>query len=752
MEWFAGIFTRHRPWVGAFLAALSLLFLFGLSRLSIDDVPSSIFRSDDEDFARLEQLFRDFGSDDNDCIVVLEAETVFSPEGVRAIRELDKRLTELEGVSEAVSLADVPVFDGGLLPRPLLPPADAGPEELAQARERAAQHPLVAGRLLSDDGATTIVVARLEGAHLPVATLRTQVDAVRQAIAEATAGSGTLRARLTGVPAIRVVIFEAIAREQKLFSALGALLSFAVGIAIFRRLGPLLSVSGASILAGFWALGLMGLMGQPMNLLTTELPLLVIVIAFTDAVHLMIDAERRRREGLSPMDSCAHAIRHLGLPCALTSLTTAVGFGSLAVSRIEVMQRFGMLFAAAVGMTFVAVLTSVPLFASFLLERLPPTSMAERFSGLHGPAERLVRWIVRHARGVGASGVLLTIALLFVALQLVPDNRLTESTPRGDEAVEVLLDLEQSFGGALTAAVLVEWPEGRAFPDPEVVAVLEAVRRTLDESEFTRAPLSVLDLLSLLPGDGSPVARAGRLDLLPADLVGRFLRSDLRRALVTAHIPDEGSAVADPAYAALEDELAAIRAAHPGFSVHLTGTGYVARRNVNVMIGDFAAGLMLAAAVIFVVLTAAFRSFVLGAISVLPNALPLVAAAAVLVLLGVELQIVSVLAFTVCLGIAVDDTIHLITRFKRELALDGNVEEAVVRAFLGVGRALVVTTVVLLAGFGVMFLSAIPTSRLFGLIAVVGLLTALLGDLFFLPALLVVCLGRRTRVRSRVRP
>ena len=143
------------------------------------------------------------------------------------------------------------------------------------------------------------------------------------------------------------------------------------------------------------------------------------------------------------------------------------------------------------------------------------------------------------------------------------------------------------------------------------------------------------------------------------------------------------------------------------------------------------------------VLSLTFGSLRLGAISVVPNAFPLVVAASALVLLGLELQVTSVIAFTVCLGIAVDDTIHYVTRFRRELDDGYDVPEAAVRAFLGVGRALVVTTAVMLGGFGVMFFSAIPTTQLFALIGSLALFAALIGDLLLLPAMVVAFHQRR---------
>ena len=152
--------------------------------------------------------------------------------------------------------------------------------------------------------------------------------------------------------------------------------------------------------------------------------------------------------------------------------------------------------------------------------------------------------------------------------------------------------------------------------------------------------------------------------------------------------------------------------------LHLTGTGYVARTNVNVIIEDFALGLWVAALTIVFVLAAAFRSLRLGLLSVIPSAFPLAVAGSVLAGLGLELQVSSVLAFTVCLGIAVDDTIHLVSRYRAERCA-GAPEEAAVRAVTAVGRALVITTLVLVGGWGMLLLSEVPTTQLFGVIGLV---------------------------------
>ena len=296
---------------------------------------------------------------------------------------------------------------------PLLPAADASPERFEEARKAAATHPLVAGKLLGSDGTTNLVVAQLADETLPVAELRRRVRAIEavlagntaESAADDTAGSpadttgagepgasagrspaAPWRVSMTGVPPLRVQIFDAIRRERVVLSLLAGIVGAVISFAVFRRLGPVLITSAASLVSAWWALGVMGASGETINLLNAALPVLVLVIALTDGMHLMIAVLRRREEGAHPHRAGAHAIRSLGRACMLTSLTTAIGFASLAVSDIEVIRRFDLVFAGAVGLTFLAVITVVPLLGSAFLRRTPSGSAALRARAWPAPS------------------------------------------------------------------------------------------------------------------------------------------------------------------------------------------------------------------------------------------------------------------------------------------------------------------------------------------------------------------------------
>jgi len=175
---------------------------------------------------------------------------------------------------------------------------------------------------------------------------------------------------------------------------------------------------------------------------------------------------------------------------------------------------------------------------------------------------------------------------------------------------------------------------------------------------------------------------------------------------------------------------------HPEFSINPGGRAYDRWENVYKIVIDLALSLGTASLIIFVILALVYRSLRIGLISFVPNLFPLAFAGLFLVVTGQSLEIVAVCAFTVCLGIAVDDTIHFLTRFQEERELCETEDEAIRKAFTGVGTALIMTTAVLVSGFATVLLSDSRDHFIFASMGSITIAAALFADLVFLPALL----------------
>jgi predicted RND superfamily exporter protein len=196
---------------------------------------------------------------------------------------------------------------------------------------------------------------------------------------------------------------------------------------------------------------------------------------------------------------------------------------------------------------------------------------------------------------------------------------------------------------------------------------------------------------------------------------------------------DEGARALLPVLDGLELRLAGIQERHPGYVIEQTGLLPVHVRTIDRLVSTLARSLVFAIPVIFLTLAFAFRSLRLAMASVIPNALPLVSIAVYLVATDWHVGIAGALSFTVALGIAVDDTIHFIDRYRRSCATESTAD-AIESAWSSLAGVMLVTTAILIAGFGTLAWSEFTGVRYFGGLSCLALVVAAVGDLIVLPA------------------
>ena len=348
----------------------------------------------------------------------------------------------------------------------------------------------------------------------------------------------------------------------------------------------------------------------------------------------------------------------------------------------------------------------------------------------------LVEVVLKYPRAVSIAGMVATFVCIGISLTLRPDERRVNSLPEHSEAYQALNHMDQVLGGLEFARVDVHWTKEIGDTSPEILQVISEVDALLHTEPLIGYPLSIKNLVESLPGDGDYGDRMMMLELLPPPLKRAFFTPERGDAVVNFRVQDIGIAKFGPVFTRLESGLVKIAAKHPQFQLQLKGDAIWRWQNLYQIVVDLAASLGAASFIILIVLSLAYRSWRIGLISFFPNAFPLAVTGVWLVFAGYNLELVSVCAFTVCLGIAVDDTIHFLSRYEEERQKTDDRETAIRRAFTGVGVSLVMTTVVLVAGFSTV---AFSDSRDHHIFATMGALTigfALLGDLVILPALI----------------
>jgi len=714
----------------AAVAVLTLLAAVGLSRLRIDDDLRALLRDAEVDFRLVDEVAARFGTTDRDCIIRVTARSgdLFDPASLPALRRLAERLAAVGGVGEVRSMLDIRRQGAAGAVLPVIPhlARELSAEDRAAARARALAHPLVAGHLLSADGGSALLLARLDPAFDRPPRMGAAVEEIERVLREAAGGPLTLE--LTGLPPLREQAARALRRDMLVFNSLGLCLAVALSASVAGSLRSTLVACVPPAVGAVWALGIIGLCGTPVNLLTSVVPSLALVVGTCDSIHFIEDMRRSTRRGVNAVAASGGAIQRVGAACGLTSLVTAIGFLSLAAARIDAVRTFGLAAAAGAVASFLAVTLLTPLLASTPFLSGMQLGRSSRLAGRLASA--LTLFSVRHARPIAVVGLAATLLLALAGARLDADNRVADSLPRDADAALTLARVDRDFGGVMGVDVVVRWPEGLGGLDAAVLEALADVHAVLADEGGIEHSLSLATVAATLP------ERAWQR-LESADFPD-FVDDATRMAIVRARVRDEGSRRLEDLYARIEAGLDRLAVARPGWRFDLTGMSVVSARNIRQLVRDLGSSLLLELAVIGCILSLAFRSPLAGMVSLLPNVFPLLVISALMVLLGRSLDPATVIVFNVCLGLAVDDTVHVLSALQRHRREGVSIASAVRRAVAETGNAVVIGGVVLAVGFAAVTASSVPSLAGFGRLACAAVVAATIAELVFLPALLVV--------------
>ena len=738
-----------RPWLQAMvLLSVTALAIIGRVKPSLvldvlsPPAPGAIEAAAPEQSGPLERPHepppdvRPFEVAGGDCIVVATSQDFFTQESLTAIRAAAAKLAALPQVTRVLWIESIPGLNLFGLPESPLPRSDASARQMELARQRTLDNPFAAGQLISADSKTLLLHLDIDWFYVTsdeacTTDLRTTAEE-----AAATVLGSDLQFQVTGRAPLRLMMMHNHSRDSWRSQLIGYSIMVVSALVLFRGLAAVVIVAVAPALGVFWTMGLLNffdLQNNPFN--DIIVPVLVSLVGLTDAVHMMVEIRNQRAAKHEVREATRRGVARVGLACALTSLTTAIAFASLVGAHHEIVQQFGKCCVLGVVCTFVSVMTVVPLGCRSPLGRRLHVGLGK--SLIDGQLRRIgpiVAWVLQYDRRMAWIAIGATVALAVVCIRLTPDEKLYSGLSESGEAAQALRHLDRALGGLEFARVSAQWDE--AAGDGELMEVLSEIDRVLAGEPLIGQPLGVHELLQALPGEGDPAERMTLLELLPAELKRAFYTPESRLAHVQFRIQDIGIARYGPVFERVEVGLAEIAARHNHFVLELQGGAVWRWRHIYRIVTDLAASLGTASIIIWLILTIVFRSIRIGLISIVPNLFPLVATGATLVVAGQYLELVTVCVFTICIGIAVDDTIHFLTRYIEEQSTGGDHREVIRRAFTGVGSALLMTTIVLVTGMLTAVFGDARDARLFGMMGALTLTTALFADIVFLPALL----------------
>jgi predicted RND superfamily exporter protein len=724
-----GLVALRAPYVSALLIAiLTVLAVFGVSRLKVDDSLSELFRTNTAEFRQYEEIDRRFPSSEYDVLVVIEGQGLLDRPKLAKVRDtiVDLQLTDgVNGLVSMLSARDKPDNTG--YAAPVVP--DDLPEGAAydDVITRLKSNEIVTGKFLSPDGTLALAVIALDRKLVEERGAKAVIGGILEVAEKGLEGTG-LKVQLTGAPVMQLEIRNAVERDRFVYNGLGFLCGALIAYLFFRRVSlTLLAIIGPTV-AILWTLGVIGMLDFRLNLFINVITPLILVSGFSDSMHLVFAI---RRDIMAGVD-------------LLTAMNAALALLSFSFAESALIRTFGVAALLAVAISYVAVAVVVPTLAALLIPRekeplkdVPPNTDGG-FGVLNRVTEVIVRRVIAAPLGWSLAGLAAVVLAGLAYIQLVPQYRLADQVPDKEHALAATERLDMKLTGANPVHVMIQWKGGQSLFDEKTLSTIAAAHSVLEKEAGLGNVWSVESLRRWLAeaGDNRVETIQKYIGILPEHLVQRFIAAKQDAVLVTGRLPDIDASQILPVIDKIDKALEPVRTAHPGYEISVTGLPAIAARNSARLIGELNWGLIGDMFVIFIFLGIALRSVLSGVTSILPSLFPIFATGAILWLGGEGLQFASIIAITVAFALAIDSTIHFLNRFQLEESRPGvaNVDEALIRTMHHIGPVIVLTTIVLALGLGVTILSHLPSLRLFGRLAGICLFASLIGQLIILPA------------------
>ncbi len=725
---------------------LAIISAFQVFNLKFNFDFEQFFPEGDEDLAYFQEFIKEFETDDNFLLAaVRRSEGVFEQSFLEKFHDFTLKSRDLPHVIESQSLTKFvyPVKTPfAITSIPAIHIED--PSRYEQDKARILSDERFVHNLISEDATTLVVYLKTVD--------RMQLDQANELMKEIVRLVETYefeKYHFLGRPYFQKELVAMQKREVIVSALVSGFLVIIILFLIFRRPWGI-AVSIFSIGLGMLLfMGLLGGTGRELNAMAALYPVLMIIVGTSDVIHIMSKYIDELRKGYPQDRAIITTIKEIGLATLLTSVTTAIGFASLLSSRVRPIRDFGLNSAIGVLVAYLTVIlftaAVVSLFNSRQIIKLGRTqAFWEKLM------EAVYQFTRRRPRQITV-GALITLALSLFGISLITTNYdIIDNLPRGQKITKDFLYFEEALSGFRPLEIAVYAQEGYLATDYEVVKEIDKVETYMRQNpdlqaigSITAAFKSVNQMFNnnrpdayKTPENESQFNRYKRLlDQAPQAQLNVLVSKDGQKTRITSRIQDIGADSINQ-FSRRLDQFIAENTDSTIVRFKQTGTGLIVDKNAAYVRRNLLQGLGLAMLIVSLIMVLLFRDWRMLIISLIPNLFPLLLAGALLGFLGIELEAGVSIVFAVVFGIAVDDTIHFLSKFKlaRNKGLD--VEEALRITFLETGKAICLTTIVLFFGFLVMLFSIHPPSVVVGLLISLTLFSALIGDLLLIPVLI----------------
>jgi uncharacterized protein len=735
---------RYRWWIIGLSLAISIAFGLQIFRAEINpDMESYIFEGMPSRINTniIEEIF---GGDEM-IMVIFESEDVLSKETLSRVKNVNKELKKLDGVDETLSLFDAKNIkgeDGSMLVDPAvrrIPKTESDREEL---RTELAGNQLVKNILVSEDFKMTTIITTLK----PEAQDKEIIQAIDEVL-ERVPGEETIY--IGGQPYIKALVAVEMAREFKLLMIIGLGVMLIMLLIFFREIRGVVLPFSVVIMSILFSMGFMPMIGWQMSIITLLLPIMLIAIANDYGIHMMAKYQEYNLPGNNTsIGMMARGIfTSLKSPVMLTGVTTIAGILCLLSHKMIPARQLGVVAAAGIGFALILSLLFIPAALAVTGKSKPVLSTnTEKQHFLDRMLVRTGRLVSIRPRRILVIALVVSLISGVGAFLVKVDTNLENFFPEKHPVRVSSSVINSKFGGSQNISILVEGD----IMDPDVMKKIDFYETELKKHHNVGNVMSIAgviheiskalndegdDFYDVIPGSRNAIAQYMELYLMSGDPddLERMVDFDFQKAQIIVRINNGSNA-------ALNDVLSEIQRLTDG-DEHISrigGYGLVAADLAGLVVQGQVLSLVIAILIVFLLLSAIFRSFAAGLIGSIPLVLAMTILFGWMGYIGIRLDIATALLSSIMIGVGVDYTIHFLWRYRTEREKGLDPSGAVMKTLTTTGRGISFNALSVILGFCALPFSVFPPLRFFGFLVIVTIFCCLVGALIIIPALVLI--------------
>lgn len=727
------------------LGVLAVAAFYPASQIRTDFNLEAFFPDDDPTIIQYRAVSAEFGRDDNVIALLFEHPEILSEPVLSDLRSITDALSALEHVTavDALTTASRLMNDDGLLrTEPVWEPGGEVP-----ALDSILANPFLRDLILNRSGTATAVYVTVDAESDPFAIRQSVINGMRDILAP---HMEPYAIGITGIPYFRNEYVNMLNREILIYVSTATLLVMVILAGLFRNFRGVVLPLGIVWLTILFTVAVVVLTGGFFEVLSSTVAPILLCVGISDSIHILTKYNDSRLDGLTRRAAMRETITVMGSATFLTSITTFIGFATLLTSNVMPIRRFGIYTAAGVLIAFAITMLLIPSILPRLKDRPSDSTHANRLHMWLGELLlRLDGWIEHRHKSIVVATLAITVLVgigasnlkinSFIFDDVGPDTVLMRDADRFSARMsppfplEIVLDTGVE-NGAVTPEFLGKIRDLQVFLDsiPEI-ARSTSLLTLMEETHRVMQP--GVPVGRLFEADAGPLLAQYLLLLEMADpeILEPLTDFTYGKIRVAAQVQDAGSYRIN---GIRRDIRLHLQEHFPDVGIQQSGTSILVADLTGNMVRSLTSSILLAVLFIGAIMAWLFRNGRLIVISLLPNLLPLVIMAGIMGYFGIDLKPSTAVIFTIAFGIAVDDTIHYLARLRLESWRSDDIRAVIRITTEKTGRAILLTSVILLTGFGSLMTSDFSSTVWMGSLVSLTVLTALVADLVFLPALL----------------